>query len=134
MSQNRVKLLFLASFAGMMAVYFSVLGEYKSVSLILDEYLFIMIALGLFIVSFFYKRKLRGIEVVDFNAGSNLTLRNTILLFLAFQVMDFIYEEGFLGMISQWFIYWIMGVIMVIVLDIINSYKNLKLQKLRGKF
>ncbi len=133
MSQNRLKLLFLASFGAMMAVYLLVLGEYKTVSLILEEYIFIITAFGLFLFSFFYKRKLKGLEVIDFNAGSNLTLKNTLLLFLVFQLMDYIYEGGFKGMISQWFIYWIMGVISVIILDIINSYKNLKLLKLRER-
>ncbi len=134
MSQNRLKLLFLASFGAMMAVYLLVLGEYKTVNLIIDEYIFIAAALLLFGASFFYKRKLKGVDVIDFNAGSNLTLKNTLLVFLAFQVMDYIYEDGFKGMISQWFIYWIMGVIGVLLMDIINSYKNLKLLKLRGQF
>lgn len=132
MSQNRVKLLFLVSFLGMMAVYLSVLGKYKMVSIMLDEYIFIGAVFPLLLISLFYKRKLKGLETIDFNANSNLTLKNTLLFFLAFQVIDYIYEDGFIGMISQWFIYWIMGVITVIILDIINTYKNLKLLKLRA--
>lgn len=131
MSQNRVKLLFAVSFFAMIAVYLAVFGKYKTVSIIVEEYIFILTVIPLFMVSFLYKRRLKGMEVIDFNANSNLTLKNTLLFFLVFQVMDYIYEDGFAGMVSQWFIYWIMGIITVIILDIINTYKNLKLVRLR---
>ena len=39
---------------------------------------------------------------------------------MIFQVVDYIYEDGFIGMISQWFLYWIMGIIALLLMGIIN--------------
>jgi hypothetical protein len=36
-------------------------------------------------------------------------------------------EDGFIGMISQWFLYWVMGIIALLLMQIINYYKNYKL-------
>lgn len=131
MNQNRVKLLFAASALGIIVVYIGIFGEVKTIQIIFEEFMFILLVIPLFFFSLFYKKKLKGYAIIDFNANSNLTLKNTILLFLFFQVIDYIYEDGLKGMISQWFAYWIMGIIALVVLDIINTYKNLKLIKLQ---
>ena len=42
-------------------------------------------------------------------------------------IYDYYNEGGFLGMISQWFVYWIMGVFAFLLVENINYYKNYKL-------
>jgi hypothetical protein len=49
------------------------------------------------------------------------------MFFLIFQVVDYYMEDGFIGMISQWFLYWVMGIIALLLMQIINYYKNYKL-------
>lgn len=45
--------------------------------------------------------------------------------------MDYYEFDGFLGMASQWFFYWIMGVIFIILMPTINYYLNYKTIKNR---
>ena len=40
---------------------------------------------------------------------------------------DYYYEDGFRGMISQWFLYWIYGIIALLLIQAINYYKNYKM-------
>ena len=130
MSTKQVKLLFILSFAAMLVLYAITFGYYKTVNIILDEYILILLTIPLLIISMYFKQKLKYIEVIDFNKNSNISLKSTLIFFLFFQVVDYIYEDGFIGMISQWFIYWIMGVITFMVLNIINYYRNYKLLKI----
>jgi len=80
----------------------------------------------LFFVNLYFKIKLKDVEIIDFNVNNNISLKFTILLFLVFQVVDFYYEDGFIGMISQWFMYWVMGIMSVLIMNLINYYKNYK--------
>jgi len=130
MSQKQIKLLFLFSFIAIVITYSVFLGEVKTIGLFIDEYLFILALIPLWIISFYYKRKLKNIEIIDFNANGNFTLKSTILFFLVFQVIDYISENGFIGMISQWFLYWVMGIISFMILNIVNYYRNYKVIKL----
>lgn len=132
MNQRDIKLLFLFSFIAIFVTYSVFLGDFKTVGLITDEYIFIVVLIPLWIISFIYKQKLKYYEIIDFNQNSGITLKSTVLFFLAFQVIDYIYEGGFIGMISQWFLYWIMGLISFMILNIVNYHRNYKLLKLHG--
>ena len=68
-----------------------------------------------------------GFEIIDFNKQNSFSLQSTIGFFLIFQVVDYYMEDGFIGMISQWFLYWIMGLIAVLLMESINYYKNFKM-------
>jgi len=124
---NKPLNLFAITLISIFAVYLYVLGENKTIEIIKSEYLFI---LGLIVISFvflYFKFKLKDYEIVDFNQNSKPSLQSTILFFLIFQVVDYISEDGFIGMISQWFMYWVMGVIALLLMETINYYKNYKL-------
>jgi uncharacterized membrane protein (DUF4010 family) len=110
----------------MITIYLFVLGTPKTINLIIDEYLFILAFLISLSVAWYLKRKLQKVEIIDFYKQNNLTLKSTLSFFLLFQVVDYIFEDGFIGMISQWFLYWIIGMISVQVFTILNLYKNLK--------
>ncbi|MCD4757846.1 MAG: hypothetical protein K8R39_06205 [Arcobacteraceae bacterium] len=129
MTNKQIGQLFLATFVAILIIYSIFLGNVKTILLLLDATTYILIALGLSFVLWYYKRKLKTVEILDFNKNSNLTFQSTTLFFLFFQVIDYIYEGGFIGMISQWFFYWIMGIIAFIVITIINYYKNIQYYK-----
>ncbi len=124
MTNKQILQLFLTSLLMILIVYTVFLGEVKTILLLLDASLYIFISLGLIVPLLYYKRKLASVEIIDFNKNSSLTFQSTVLFFLVFQIIDYIYEDGFIGMISQWFFYWIMGIITFIVINIINYYKN----------
>ena len=122
--------LFSLTFILISSIYLFVLGEDKTIEIVKDEYLFILSLIPLYGIYLYFKFKLKNYEIVDFNKNTNLSFKTTVILFLIFQVVDYIQQDGFIGMISQWLLYWIMGLISLVLMEIINYYKNYKLLKL----
>ena len=119
--------LFILSFVAMISIYLYVFGQDKTIEMIKAEYLFILGLIPLSLAFVFFKFKLKNYEIRDFNQNSNLSLKSTVVFFLIFQVIDYVSYDGFIGMISQWILYWIMGLIAILLLANINYYKNYKL-------
>ncbi|WP_419765032.1 MAG: hypothetical protein ACNI28_01225 [Arcobacter sp.] len=128
---NKPLNLFAITFVAIISIYLYVLGENKTIQIIKDEYLFILGLIPIGFVFLYFKFKLKGYEIVNFTQNNRPSLQSTILFFLIFQVVDYVSEDGFIGMISQWFMYWIMGIIALLLMETINYYKNYKqLQKI----
>jgi len=118
--------LFILSFIAIISIYLYVFGQDKTIEMIKEEYLFILGLIPLFLAFVFFKFKLKNYELRNFNQNSNLSLKSTVVFFLIFQVVDYVSYDGFTGMISQWILYWIMGLIALLLLENINYYKNYK--------
>jgi hypothetical protein len=129
MKNKQIAQLFLASFIAIIITYSIFLGKVKTILLFVDAYVYISLVMVLLLPLLYYKRKLSTVEIIDFNKNSSLTFKSTALFFLFFQAIDYIYEDGFIGMISQWFFYWIMGIIAFIIINIMNYYKNVQYYK-----
>jgi len=129
MTNKQILQLFFITFITIAITYSIFLGKAKTISLILDATTYIIIAMGLLLPLLYYKRKLKTVEIVDFNKNNNFTFHSTVMFFLLFQGIDYIYEDGFIGMISQWIAYWIMGVIGFEIITILNYYKNTQYYK-----
>lgn len=123
------KNLFILSFIAILTTYYFILGIDKSIQLIKDEYLSILALIVILLSLLFFKLKLKGHQTINFIRNNQFSLKSTILFFLVFQVVDYYYEDGFIGMISQWFLYWIMGLIAITLMETINCYKNYKYLK-----
>ena len=119
--------LFILSFIAIICVYLYVFGQVKTIELIKEEYLFIIGLIVIACVYLYFKVKLKGKDLIDFNKNSSFSLKTTVMFFLIFQVIDYISEDGFIGMISMWFLYWVMGLIALLLMETINYYKNYKL-------
>jgi len=119
--------IFIVTFIAMIAVYLFVLGENRTIEILREDYLYILGLVPLGLAFLYFKFKLKDYEIINFNKNSNISLKSTIIFFLIFQVVDYYSEGGFIGMISQWFIYWIMGIIALLLMETINYYKNYKL-------
>lgn len=121
------KNLFIITFIAIIAVYLYIFGETKTIEMLKEEYLLLLTLIPLSFVFVFFRVKLKNYELIDFNKNSNLSLKTTIIFFLVFQVIDYVSYDGFIGMISQWILYWIMGLIALLVIENINFYRNYKL-------
>lgn len=119
--------LFILSFVAMISIYVYVFGQDKTIEMIKAEYLFILGLIPLSLAFVFFKFKLKNYELRDFNQNNNISLKSTVVFFLIFQVVDYVSYDGFIGMISQWILYWIMGLIALLLLENINYYRNYKL-------
>ncbi len=121
------KNLFILTFFAIMSVYLYVFGQEKTIEIIKEEYLFILGLSPIIIALLYFKMQVKGKELIDFNKNNGFSIKSTIVFFLIFQVVDYILEDGFIGMISMWFLYWIMGLIALLLMQTINYYKNYKL-------
>lgn len=119
--------LFSLTFISIITIYLCVLGEDKTIEIIKDAYIYIFSLVPLGLIYLYFKFKLKEYEIIDFNKNTNFSFQTTVIFFLIFQVVDYIHEDGFIGMISQWFLYWIMGIIALFLMGIINYYKNYRL-------
>ena len=129
MNSKQVHLLFLLLLLGIFATYSIFFKKITTIGLVIDEIPTLGLLLIIAISSFLYKRKLKGYPIVDFQKENSMSLKNLVLFFLVFQVIDYVFEDGFDGMISMWFSYWVFGYIAFFVLNIMSYYKNLKLIK-----
>ena len=118
--------LFILSFIAIIATYLYVFGQDKTIEMIKEEYISIIGLVVLTAVFIFFKFKLKDYEIREF-PQNNLSFKSTIVFFLIFKVVDYISEDGFIGMISQWFLYWVMGLIALVLIENINYYKNYRL-------
>lgn len=120
------KLLFLFTFVTISSTYAYFLGLDKSLELIKNEYLILIFIIILSIPLVFFKIKLRKYKILNYFNNNQLSFKSTVIFFLIFQIIDYISEDGFIGMISQWLIYWLMGLIAVVIIENLNLYKNYK--------
>ena len=121
--------LFSVTFIFIIGVYLFLLGENKTIEIIKDEYLYLLSLIPLGFIFLYFKFKLKDYELIDFNKNSNLSFQTTVVLFVVFQVVDYIQKDGFIGMVSEWFFYWVMGVIALFLMENINYLKNYVLIK-----
>ena len=122
--------LFTVTFIVIIAVYLFVFGESKTIELIKTQYLYILGVIPLGVIFLYYRFKLKDYEIIDFNKNTKFSFSTSVIFFVIFQVVDYIQEDGFIGMISQWFFYWVMGIIALFLMEIINYYKNYKVSKM----
>ena len=128
-----IKLLLISTLVGVFLTYFIFLTPEVIYKIILEEYIFLALAMCLFSVFLFYKIKLKNQNIISYIPNLNhVDLKTTLIFFFIFQIVDFYYEDGFIGMISQWFIYWVFAFIAWLLTNNINFYKNYKLYKSRN--
>jgi len=119
--------LFILSLIAIISIYLYVFGQDKTIEIIKEEYLFILGLIPITLTLIYFKMKVKAKNLIDFNKNNGFSIKSTIIFFLIFQVVDYISEDGFIGMISMWFLYWIMGLIALLLMETINYYKNYKL-------
>ena len=118
--------LFTVTFIAIIVVYLFVFGESKTIELIKTQYLYILGLIPLGLIFIYCRFKLKDYEIIDFNKNAKFSFTTSVIFFVIFQIVDYIQEDGFIGMISQWFFYWVMGIIALFLMEIINYYKNYK--------
>ena len=118
--------LFTVTFIAIIVVYLFVFGESKTIELIKTQYLYILGLIPLGLIFIYYRFKLKDYEIIDFNKNAKFSFSTSVIFFVIFQIVDYIQEDGFIGMISQWFFYWVMGKIALFLMELINYYKNYK--------
>ena len=124
------KFLLAVTLLALSVVYYFIFPFNKIVNIVLDEYITIFVVFVLSIVYLNFKSKLKGKLLFEFIPNTNyVPIKSTVIFFLIFEVVDYYYEGGFVGMVKLWFSYWVFGVIAYLATHIINFYKNIKAYK-----
>ena len=111
----------------MATIYYIFLPLQTIYDILREEYIIISITILAFFVYLYFRIVLKNKEIFEYLPNlHNISLKQTVGLFIVFQIVDYYYEDGFIGMISQWFIYWIFGLLAYFVTHIINLFKNYK--------
>lgn len=121
--------LFSLTLISIIVIYIFLLGESKTIEIIKNDYLYLLSLIPMGLIYLYFRLKLKDYELIDFNKNANLSFRTSIIIFLVFEVIDYIQEDGFIGMISQWFFYWVMSIIALVLVENINYLKNYVLIK-----
>jgi len=122
-----IKALLILTLISIAITYYIFLTPSVILEIVKDQYIFMGIGLVLIISFIYFKIKLKDLQLISYIPNTDVVpLKSTLIFFIIFQAVDFYYEDGFIGMISQWFIYWIFGVLAWIVTNNINLYKNFK--------
>lgn len=121
--------LFSLTLISIIVIYIFLLGESKTIEIIKNDYLYLLSLIPMGLIYLYFRLKLKDYELIDFNKNANLSFRTSIIIFLVFEVIDYIQKDGFIGMISQWFFYWVMSIIALVLVENINYLKNYVLIK-----
>jgi hypothetical protein len=122
----RINLLLIFTFFALFGVYYIFLPISKIVFLIKDQYILYIVNIILLGVFIYFKFKLKDLKIIDIIPNLNyISIKSSVGFFLIFQVVDYYYEDGFIGMISQWWSYWLFGVLAYFLTHNINLYKNM---------
>ena len=125
------RFMLLISLITIAVIYGFVFPTAKIINIILNEYIAIGIAFIFFIVYITFKSKLKGKLLYEYIPNLHyIPIKETIVFFVLFQCYDYYNENGFIGMISLWFMYWIFGICANLGIHSLNLYKNLKAYKL----
>jgi len=125
-----IKRLLTASFIAMSTIYYLYLSTEQILEIIKKEYIILGLLVICAIVFVYYKVKLKNLTLISYIPNiNNVDMKTTLGFFILFQIIDFYYENGFIGMISQWFMYWVFAVIAWLVTNNINFYKNYQFYK-----
>lgn len=123
--------LFIACFFTICIVYYFTFGIDKSILIITGEFWLILALIPATFMFIFLRKKLKNFGVKNFNFTNNasVSLKSSIIFFLIFQVVDFYSKGGILGMISLWFMYFIMGLLGYFIIESIQYFKIYKMLK-----
>lgn len=119
-------LLFCLSFISIFFVYTIIFTPHEIIQLIFREYILITLNIIAITIYLYLKNKLKYQRIHNLIAINQLNIKSIIIFFFIFQVVDFYYEDGIIGMISLWFMYWLFGIFAYFLTQNINYYKNYK--------
>jgi len=114
--------------------YYIFLPDIKIFTIIYDEgWSFLFVALSI-IIYLILKNKLKNKDIFELVPNLNLVpIKQTLGFFLVFEIIDFYFEDGFIGMISLWLMYWLFAFGIYFAMNAFNLYRNLQVYKVTKK-
>ncbi len=121
------KFLLSITFIAIVIVYKILFSSDEIINIIKEEYITMGVLLLFIAVYIYFYTKLKDKLLYAFIPNLNyVSLKSTIIFFVIFEMVDYHYEGGFIGMIKLWFSYWLYGLIAYFMTHNINFYQNYK--------
>jgi len=128
---NSVFLLIITAFS-ISGVYYYLFSIDEIITIIKEEYIlaiFVFISILLHTYSYI---KLKKYDILPFipQLGKVPIIQSTIF-FVIFEIVDYYSEDGFIGAIKLWYMYWMFGLLTWNLVFLFNYYKNFKFYSIK---
>ena len=121
------KLLLTLTLIAIIIVYYIFIPFNTFIKLVKDDYILISFIVLFLSIYIYFKIKFLKLDVLPFMGNiKQVSLLQSAIFFIIFEVIDFIYEDGFIGMIKLWIMYWLFALLAYFIMNNINYYKNMK--------
>ena len=125
-------LLLVATFIIICSTYYYLFSITDILSILKEEYILSGFVMLSFIVHLLAYNKLKDLDILPFIPKLGLVpIFQSILFFTIFEIVDYFYEDGIIGAIKLWYMYWLFGILSLNIMYIFNYYKNIKFYNLK---
>jgi len=120
-------LLLLGTFVAISSSYYYLFSTHIILNIIKEEYILIGFVIFSFILHLYMYFKLKKYDIIPFIPKlGKIPLFQSIIFFTIFEIVDYFYEDGIMGAIKLWYMYWLFGILSLNIMYIFNYYKNIK--------
>ena len=125
-------LLLLCTFIVITLSYYYIFDINEIISIIKEEYILgFFVILSFVLLSYLYF-KLNKYDILPFIPKlGKVPILQSIVFFAIFEIVDYYYEDGIIGAIKLWYMYWLFGILSLNLMYVFNYYKNLKFYNLK---
>jgi hypothetical protein len=114
------------------ATYYYLFTYEDILNIIKEEYILLGFTLVSFLLHFYAYLKLRKFDILPFIPKLGLVpIIQSSIFFAIFEVVDYYSEDGFIGAIKLWYMYWLFGLLSWNLVFLFNYYKNIKFYNLK---
>ena len=124
--------LLILSFIAICFTYYYLFTINEIISILKEEYILFSFVLLSFILHLFSYLKLRKYDILAFIPKlGRVPIIQSILFFSIFEIVDYYYEDGIIGAIKLWYMYWLFGILSLNMVYIFNYFKNFRFYNLK---
>ena len=125
-------LLLVATFIIICSTYYYLFNMSNIIDIIKEEYILSAFVILSFILHLLAYIRLRNLDILPFIPKlGRVPILQSILFFAIFEIVDYIYEDGIIGAIKLWYMYWLFGILSLNIIYIFNYYKNMKFYNIK---
>jgi len=112
--------------------YYYLFNINEILSIIKDEYILSGFVIFSFVILLYSYIKLKNYDILPFVPKLGLVpIKQSIVFFIIFEIIDYYSEDGIIGAIKLWYMYWLFGVLSLNLMYIFNYFRNFKFYNIK---
>jgi hypothetical protein len=125
-------LLLVVTFFSICIAYYYLFDLNEIITILKEEYILSSFVALSFIILLYSYLKLKKYDILPFIPKlGKVPIKQSIVFFSIFEIIDYYSEDGIIGAIKLWYMYWLFGILSLNLMYIFNYYKNFKFYKLK---